>query len=357
MGRPIHRFVLACRPAPTNRSYLPWQTAELVVFVADHSKPSAWEKLNELLVQHRWLLIETKQRATLYKDRVQEAGGEMWKAYQVAEQRGYWIQVFSNHFAPGKKPLAVLMPRLGERFFDQMVELAGGRRLSTEERNNDQTRNADYRLDDFIIELKDIQEEGMEKPERQQKVAELFLPYFPAISEIIIDPSILSSDDRRRYLEIIGEPISRSIKSAAEQIKATKTHLRAPALRGGILVVNTGYYSLEAEMFNELVRHSARHDTRQIELITSINLTFTTDGFNSHMIAQVFPKESGLPAERRLVDAFPRVMDKHMTEMVTSGPVRPEDATPVPTPISFNYKDRLFRFMPVVAPRWTPDSM
>ena len=62
-------------------------------------------------------------------------------------------------------------PRPDESFLDKIVIDAGGRRLTDEERANDEAENADYILDEYVIEAKDIQEELFSKEECHHKIA------------------------------------------------------------------------------------------------------------------------------------------------------------------------------------------
>ena len=79
-----------------------------------------------------------------------------------------------------------------------MVIRAGGRRLTNEERANDEEENADYVLDEYVLEAKDIQEE-------------ISWPYFEEAAVIPIDPEVLSRADEIRYIEILARPIEKRI--------------------------------------------------------------------------------------------------------------------------------------------------
>ena len=359
MGIPVQRFILKCRPTDINRSYHAWQTAILVVFIAEADEATSLRRLSELLHQHRWMLIQTEQCATLIEDRVKQSDGAVWKAYQTAQQRGYWIEIFPDHFASGKDGIPpVQAPRLSEAFVDRLVTAAGGRRLTDQERNHDKTRNADYRLDDYIIELKDIQEEGMEKPERQAKLAALFRPYFPNETEILIDPSVLSSEDVQTFATVMGGPVKNAIKSAAEQIKATKAHLGLLNLRGGLIVLNSGYYSLPSEVFEQLVIHYARKETNQIEAVVCIMGSISTDGFNTWVNTSFYPPQGGLPVEERLGKCFSSTVDELMTDWSRNGFLPTDKSAPIPVPVAFEQDGVTYRYFPPgISPRWTPDSM
>jgi hypothetical protein len=355
----VHRIVLRCRPSANNRSYHHWQTARLIFFLAHESKTGALQELSQLLAQHRWTLIETLERSTVIEERVREAGGEIWAAYELASRRGYWMRIDPDHFASGKDGIPpVRPPRVDESFIDRIVIRAGGRRLTDAERNYEKTRNADYRLGNFIIELKDVQEEGMEKPERQHKLAALFLRYFPDETEILIDPKQLSPEDARLYARIVGASVRERVKDAASQIKATKTHLGDAALQGGVIVLNSGYYSIATEDFEELVEHSARHDTSQLDLAVCVTAGYTTDGFNSWLNFKFYPQESRNDLEERLSAAFGDVVGEFMTEWGRGGFAQPATPAPLPAVIVFTHEGKTFRYFPPnLAPRWTPQSM
>jgi hypothetical protein len=245
-----------------------------------------------------------------------------------------------------------------ETFVDRVVRRAGGRRLTDAERNFEKTRNADYRLGNYLIELKDMQEEGMEKPERQQKLAELFLRYFPDEPEILIDPAVLTSEDARLYARVLGGPVRERIKDAANQVRATKAHLGDPTLQGGVIVLNSGYYSIAPEDFEEMVESSARNDTSQLSLAVCITAGYATDGFNSWMNFKFAPVEGGNEVEQRLAEAFGDVVGEFMNEWSHSGFAASAAPAPIPSVIVFTHAGRTFRYFPPnLAPRWTPRSM
>ena len=356
---PVHRIVVHCVPSPNNRSYHRWQSALLTFFLSNDTKSGALEDLSRLLSQHRWTQVETLDRSTLIEDRVREAGPQVWAAYELALQRGYWMRIDPDHFASGKGGIPPIRPpRINEEFVDRIVMRVGGRRLTPAERNHENTRNADYRIDNYIIELKDLQEEGMEKPERQQRIAQLFLNYFPDETEILIDPAVLSPEDAQQYARIVGSSVRERIKDAANQVKATKAHLGDATLRGGVIVLNSGYYSIDTENLEELVHRSARTDTTQLDCAVCITANNTTDGFNSWMNFRFSPPEHGNELQTKLGRAFGEVLTEFMNEWGHSGFAQPSNAAPLPSIIVFEHEGKTFRYFPPnMAPPWTPESM
>ena len=63
--------------------------------------------------------------------------------------------------------------KLEESDFDGILAKAGGQRLSADE-SRDRQLNADYVLGEAVVELKLVEEEGLEKEERRRKVAAVF---------------------------------------------------------------------------------------------------------------------------------------------------------------------------------------
>ena len=358
MHKPVHQFLLQCRPSLSNRHYHSWQTARVVLFVADYNWKNALHRSSEILAKERWMLIETHRRATLIDEEVRKEGGDVLNAYFTAQVEGHWIKVFPDHFAAGKKGIAPMRPpRIGEAFVDRVVENAGGRRLSPAETNYQKTRNSDYLVDDFIYELKDLQEEGLEKPERQAKLAELFRPYHPGKYEIQIDPSILTPEDLFRYAKIVGGPLHKAVRSAADQIKATKLHLRNPELKGGILVLNSGYFSLPHETFVKLLLHYIHNDTSQIESTVCMTVGFTTNGFNNWLNSRFHPSHKASPTEDRLGNSFGEMIGAIMTEWSRAGFKDSEEPVPLPVPIVFEHKGIRFHYMPdCIPPPWSPEA-
>lgn len=353
---PIYRFIQHCKPAPTSRTYHPWQTADVVLLISAPSREQASQRRLEVLQQQRWEILQTREKSTLVEERVREAGGPIWLAYQTCAQRGYWVQVFPDHFAAGKDGIIMRAPRLGEPFVDRLVIAAGGRRLTAEERGHEKTRNVDYRLLGYLVEHKDIQEEGLEKPERQSKLAELFAPYFPNEEEVLIDPSILSGDDIYRYADIVGEPLKSQIKSASDQIRSSQTHLGDPTLKGGLILLNSGYFTLPDEVFYEQACRYARKDSSRIAFVVSITCGLATDGFNQWLNFTFLPSSRSTDAEKLLFDAFNSNLDQVMTAWGRSGFQPPDSAAPVPAPVTFVRNNQRFTFYPQgLPPPWTPE--
>lgn len=355
---PVYRFIQHCKPTERNRTYETWQTAEVILFISAPSKAEAQVLRMKVLEEQRWDLLITREKSTLIEARIREVGGEVLSAYETTVRRGNWVQVFPDHFAAGSDISTSRAPRLDERFVDRMVADAGGRRLTEEERGHDKIRNADYLLLGHAVELKDIQEEGLEKPERQTKLAELFSPYFPDEDEILIDASVLSEEDVFRYADIVGEPLKNQIKSASQQIKSTKRHLADEKLLGGIILLNSGYYTLPDEVFHAQACRYAKKNSSHIEFVVTLTAGFSTDGFNSWLNFRFLPSPQSSRVETVLAEAFDSNLGRFMTEWGRGGFESPEKAAPILSPVTFVRDGRRFTYYPGgLPPPWTPESM
>jgi len=65
------------------------------------------------------------------------------------------------------------IPRITESFIDKAVEKIEGRRLNEGEKSEG-IQNADYILPGAVAELKILEEEGLEKKSRQNKIKKFF---------------------------------------------------------------------------------------------------------------------------------------------------------------------------------------
>ena len=347
----VQRFIVRAKPAANHRKYRPWETASLVVFIGEGDCATALFRLDAVLRTHRWELLAFEEKGTLVEQRVREIGGDVWAAYQTAQTRGDYLVELPEHFGAGNHRPPLAPPRINEHFVDEMIRRGGGRRLTDAERGGDGDENADYLLDDFIIELKEIREEPLGKEERQHKLAALFTPYFPNDSEVPLDPSVLTQADTLAFYEIIGGPIQRAVKKAAKQIRATRDRLGLASSRGAVILVNSGSYTLIHERFHVLGEFYAHKDTRQIEEVASIVQGFTTNGFDSCFSGQFFPIGSRTPLAEKLATSFSEQMDVLMNEWGHSGFIQPEDAMEPPLPIQFIADGRVFAWVPGFPPR------
>ena len=116
--------------------------------------------------------------------------------------------------------------------------------------------NADFVLNDTIIELKLVDEEGLDKKERRQKLASLFNAYKLSRADVcVLDPDLLTEQDFNKYKNIMRSPIKNHIKKANKQLKASVKKSNQNS-RTAIFIVNNGYGALNHEEFLEIAHQS-----------------------------------------------------------------------------------------------------
>lgn len=308
----ISRVCVEAKPEQDHPEYREWQTANLAVFVRASSRLDAIRAARKVLEDARWAVIKIELCDLLVEARVEAQGGPVLDAYRRAQRDGHALTVFPKHFGAGTDVgVPMRPPRVTEGFMDQVVVDAGGERLETD----GSTRLADYRIDDWIFELKDLQQEGLEKEERQRKLADLFARFASDDSPIRIEPSVLNEDEYRQYLDIISRPIQGQVKSASKQIRATKQRL-GDDLHGGLIYVNTGYGSFPPDEFGPLVERYVAKDTSQIEAVLTVTTWNVTNGFDSEIFYRMHPDDPQQEVVRRLQDAFAGRFEEAMTKLI-----------------------------------------
>jgi len=287
------------------------------MFIPENDRLIALKRARAELKKRHWDFIAYEDKSTLIEERIKKAGGKVWEAYQYAKQGKIFFHVFHEHFGVGNQHLRPIRPiRITEKFMDKVISDAGGRRLTVKEKA-DGKKNADYLLGEFIFELKDIQEEGLEKGARQQKLAKLFAPYFPEQSEITIDSSILSKADYLKYLDIMSGPIKSHIKSASKQIKETREILGEPNLKGGIILLNTGFGTFPHDELANQAERFARKDSRQFTAIVSISIWSYTNGFDTDVYYRISPRRLFHEEVCWVRDSFDKLFEEMMTNVIS----------------------------------------
>jgi len=346
----IQRICVKAKPTVNHPDYYDWQTASICMFVPENDKLLAVKKARQELARRHWELLEYEDKSTLIEARVKAMGGEVWEAFMEARRGHLFFRVFSDHFGAGNRKFRPIFPaRITETFMDLVIEDAGGRRLREEEKQTG-VRNADYLLGDFIFELKDLQEEGLQKAEHQQHLADLFRRYFPGQGEVVLDPALLSKPDYLKYLDIIGKPIKTHIKSASKQIKATRKLLEREELLGGIIFLNTGFGSFPHEAFARQVERYATKDSSQFSAIVSINVWAHTNGFDTYVFYEFSPKS---PKQQEVVairKTFQQHFEQLMTNMITESLPKIAQTAGPPRPVAFENSGIDFAWIPSRVP-------
>jgi hypothetical protein len=165
---------------------------------------------------------------------------------------------------------------LSEPDFDAIMAAAGGKpaHLNTDRRDR---QGADYRLNEAIIELKMLDEEGLSKPTRQAKLATLFRNNESDRPVIVLDRNRLSAAAQHEYDRILEGPIKSIVHKAKEQLKQPRAEIPNAAC-SVLVVVNNCYTALDHESLCLLVARRVRQDTTAVDGVIVAGCYFYGDG-------------------------------------------------------------------------------
>jgi hypothetical protein len=175
----------------------------------------------------------------------------------------------------------IRIQKISETDIEEVIIKAGGNRAhpDSNELSKACKKNADFVLGCSIIELKILEDEGLDKAERQQKLSKLFREKFPRRPTIVLDRNLLDTAGKRKYDEIMAGPIKSAISTARKQLKQSRTELNATS--AVLWVVNNGYTALDHNMLKELVAIRARNDSEEIDAVIVSGAYFYSDSFDN----------------------------------------------------------------------------
>lgn len=201
---------------------------------------------------------------------------------------------------------------IAETDFDKVVVSAGGSRITEE-------GSADYRLNEAIIELKLVCEEGFEKTERQRKLAGLFHKTQPKQPVVVINAKQLNESDSRNYYRIVEVPIKNACKKASKQLQATAVRFDPQPVRV-LVVLNVGYTLLSQDEFKDVCFRCVRNDTSGIDRLLCGGIYFHSDKFDNYVLAPLeeLPINLGrsFPSQTSLLRAWGDFLNSLMTEAI-----------------------------------------
>ena len=163
---------------------------------------------------------------------------------------------------------------LDEKDFDEIIINAGGKRYTNNPKI--QEKNCDYILDDVVIELKIIEEEPIEKEEKQKKFIELF----PAEAQtVILDPT---EEQKNRYYKILETPIKSALKKASKQLQVSANKIDAK-LRIA-MIMNNGLYMVSQDEFLKIALQRTKNDTSGIDILIVCSMHYYSDKFEMYTL-------------------------------------------------------------------------
>jgi hypothetical protein len=220
--------------------------------------------------------------------------------------------------------------RLSEAEIETVITRAGGKRAHPEADRRSE-KGADFVLGSSVIELKILEDEGLNKPERQQKLAKLFRDRFPSRPTIVLDPDLLDAQGQRTYYRIVEGPVKTAVSSARKQLQQSRSEYNA---RTTVLwVINNGYTSLSHNELIELATRRARNDSSEIDTVVVSGAYFYSDSFDNIFLWPIdycpIHSDSTFEGFRALRDAWNALASDRMTALLhepaatdsTKGPV------------------------------------
>jgi hypothetical protein len=236
-----------------------------------------------------------------------------------------------------------IRPLSEDQDIDFVIAQAGGMRAH-EDSDRKKTKNSDYVLGQSIIELKLLDEERLEKPEAQAKIASLFGLLLPERPVIVVDASTLEQSDRYTYAAIMQGPIRGIVKSARAQLKQSRRDIDESTTTV-LFVVNNGLAALSHE---ELVSHvvtRVQNDTEEIDGVVVAGCYIHSDGFDTFALWPMdyvpIHVERPFREYEALKAAWNGLANRHMTEFV-NGEHGSNPAKEAQTDIVFEWEGRTF---------------
>ena len=210
------------------------------------------------------------------------------------------------------------MYALTEADIDGIVVEAGGSRTHPDTDRRD-LKSADFLIDNTLIELKLLDDEGFLKPERQAKLAKLFQALDPDRPVVVLDPRNLLETDQRAYRRIVEGPLKNAVSKARNQLVQSRSEF--PRANGSILwVVNNGYMALDHDTLQEVVSNRVRQDTSNIDGVIVSGCYFHSDGFQGvvRWTMTYVPINIGynFTAFEKIQDSWNAFAERFMTDIV-----------------------------------------
>jgi hypothetical protein len=171
--------------------------------------------------------------------------------------------------------------RLSEAEIETVVIRAGGKRAHPDA-DRRSLRGADFVLGSSVIELKILEDEGLDKPERQRKLAKLFRERYPTRPTIVLDRGLLDAQGQRTYDRIVEGPVKTAVSSARQQLQQSRSEHNATSTV--LWIINNGYSSLSHSALMDLVARRARNDSSDINAVVVSGAYFYSDTFDSFFL-------------------------------------------------------------------------
>jgi hypothetical protein len=212
------------------------------------------------------------------------------------------------------------IPRITESFVDSVAHDLGWHRYLDLHTPAPGRLNADYLGDDAIIELKILEEEGLEKAERQRKLAKLLSVSESNATELDISFESIPASVKREVQKLVSMPIQSAVKKASRQIRHSGEDLGRESDVGVLLIVNNGYSYLNADNFERLVVQRCLNDSNRINYAFCVTVEYHQGEFDAYVFCtargHAIRNDGSWGIETKLADTFQAHFNDAMTQMM-----------------------------------------
>lgn len=292
-------------------------------------------KLYEIISGKGYVVCSEIKIDKLIRSLCEDAGGDLWEAYITAEREGYSFISFPE--ASFSNPYYYNIPRFKESDFEAIICQLGGSKIP-----ETATMTPDFMLGEIVIELKDLQKESLYNEDRRSTIAKIFEA--DNGFSVNINFSVASDEVKTAYKRVIANSIKNAVGKASRQIKEYRK-INSVNM-GGVFLINTGYFSLEHNLFKAIVEEIIARDT------TTINFAyiFTQSVFHNAIgdLKADYKQDciGDLPSELDgIYDACNMLVDIKMSSIFQLDNVESSFVTPQ-YPISFFADNKIFYWKP-----------
>jgi hypothetical protein len=178
------------------------------------------------------------------------------------------------------------VPRITESFIDGVIETLRWKRYVDIREPIEGELNADYVSPNEVLELKIFEEEGLEKSERQSKIATLYERFTTDKGIVDLELDQAPIEIRRELDALVSRPLQTAVKKASKQIRQSAKALNMDG--AGVLIgVNNGYSYLNAGNFENLLVRRCRNDSTNIDHAACITVNYHQGDFDAFVFCTV----------------------------------------------------------------------
>lgn len=153
--------------------------------------------------------------------------------------------------------------KLDEAWVDDAIVRAGGYRLSQKHTFPHSVKNCDYRLGRLLIDLKILEQDAFDSPERREKLMRFFETkgILPPTGNVTIDSRTLPEEILRDYWPIYLSNLERLAAKTNKQVKDTAAHLGLTGFRGMLLVANKDCETVDGHTIRHYLNHLIKKES------------------------------------------------------------------------------------------------